>query len=107
MNLSNFIGGSNKQIVGKLKETFGKITDNDWKKIEGNFESLAGAIQKAYSVTLEEAEEMLIKCIGKNNVKKLEHSFEIYVSQTRELIKEHPMTSLLAAFVLGVFLGRK
>jgi len=39
--------GNWKQLVGKAKEKWGKLTDNDWKVVEGKRDQLVGRIQGA------------------------------------------------------------
>ena len=60
MNREEFKGHWN-EIKGKIKETFGKLTDDDLKRIEGNREQLVGAIQKRYGVAKEKAESDLLR----------------------------------------------
>ena len=38
--------GNWKQIVGKGKEKWGKLTDNDWQVVEGKRDQLVGRIQE-------------------------------------------------------------
>ena len=37
--------GNWKQIVGKAKEQWGKLTDQDWQVVEGKRDQLVGRIQ--------------------------------------------------------------
>ena len=48
--------GNWKQFVGKAKETWGKLTDNDWRIVEGTRDQLVGRIQERYGIAREEAE---------------------------------------------------
>ena len=48
--------GNWKQLVGKAKEKWGKLTDNDWKVVEGKRDQLVGRIQERYGLAREEAE---------------------------------------------------
>ena len=48
--------GAWHQIKGKVKEKWGKLTDNDLKEIEGKGEQLAGKLQERYGLAQEEAE---------------------------------------------------
>lgn len=43
-------------IKGKVKEQWGKLTDDDVDRIDGEMDQLAGAIQKRYGKSLDEAE---------------------------------------------------
>ena len=51
--------GNWKQFVGKAKENWGKLTDNDWTVVEGKRDQLVGKIQERYGITREEAERQL------------------------------------------------
>jgi uncharacterized protein YjbJ (UPF0337 family) len=51
--------GQWKQFRGKVKEQWGKLTDDDLDRIEGKRDQLVGAVQKRYGVAKEEAEKQL------------------------------------------------
>jgi uncharacterized protein YjbJ (UPF0337 family) len=53
------IKGNWKQLVGKAKEKWGKLTDDDWKVVEGKRDQLIGKVQERYGITREEAERQL------------------------------------------------
>ena len=53
------IKGDWKQVTGKVKEKWGKLTDDDLTTIEGKRDQLAGLIQKRYGYAKEQAEEEL------------------------------------------------
>jgi uncharacterized protein YjbJ (UPF0337 family) len=53
------IEGNWKQFKGKVKEQWGKITDDDLDKIRGQREQLAGKIQECYGIGKDEAERQL------------------------------------------------
>jgi uncharacterized protein YjbJ (UPF0337 family) len=44
----NRVEGSWKQVTGKVKEQWGKLTDDDLTQINGNREQLEGKIQERY-----------------------------------------------------------
>jgi uncharacterized protein YjbJ (UPF0337 family) len=46
-------------IKGKIKEKWGKLTDDDLTEINGKKEQLMGAIQKRYGLAKEKAEQEL------------------------------------------------
>jgi len=48
-----------KQFVGKAKEKWGRLTNDDWKVVEGKRDQLVGKIQERYGITREEAERQL------------------------------------------------
>ncbi len=51
------IEGSWKQLTGKAKEQWGKLTDDDLTEIAGKRDQLAGKIQERYGYARDEAEE--------------------------------------------------
>jgi uncharacterized protein YjbJ (UPF0337 family) len=51
--------GNWKQFVGKAKEKWGKLTDNDWTVVEGKRDQLVGRIQERYGIAREEAERQV------------------------------------------------
>jgi uncharacterized protein YjbJ (UPF0337 family) len=53
------VKGDWKQFQGKVKEQWGKLTDDDLDRIEGRREQLAGAIQKRYGIEKDEAEKQV------------------------------------------------
>ena len=48
-----------QQLVGKAKEKWGRLTEDDWKIIEGKRDQLLGKIQQRYGLAREEAERQL------------------------------------------------
>ena len=53
------IKGQWKQLAGKLKAKWGKLTDDDLKIAEGDSEYLAGKIQERYGVAKDEAKRQI------------------------------------------------
>ncbi|MFW8567132.1 CsbD family protein [Orrella sp. 11846] len=51
------IKGQWKQLSGKLKAHWGKLTDDDVQTVEGNAEYLAGKLQERYGLAKEEAQK--------------------------------------------------
>jgi uncharacterized protein YjbJ (UPF0337 family) len=47
--------GTWKQLTGQVKATWGKLTDDDMKQIEGNRDKLIGKLQERYGWTKEQA----------------------------------------------------
>ena len=54
--ISDRAAGAWHQIKGKVKEQWGKLTDDDLKQLEGHAEQLAGKLQERYGLAREEAE---------------------------------------------------
>jgi uncharacterized protein YjbJ (UPF0337 family) len=50
------IAGQWKQMQGKVKEKFGKLTDDDLKQIAGKRDQFIGKIQERYGLAKEEAQ---------------------------------------------------
>lgn len=46
-------------LKGKVKEQWGKLTDDDLTVLEGNRDQLAGHVQKRYGIAKEEAEKQV------------------------------------------------
>ena len=53
-------GGNWKQFKGKVKEQWGKLTDDDMTIIEGKRDQLVGKIQERYGYQKDQAEKVLI-----------------------------------------------
>jgi len=53
------IAGNWKQFQGKVKEKWGKLTDDDLTTISGKREQLAGLLQNKYGYGKEQAEKEL------------------------------------------------
>ena len=57
-NKDTFQGDWN-ELKGKVKEKWGKLTDNDLTEIQGKRDQLLGKLQKRYGLAKEKAEEQL------------------------------------------------
>lgn len=56
---SDTLKGQWKQLTGKAKQEWAKLTQDDWLGIEGDFERLSGRIQERYGIAREKAEEQI------------------------------------------------
>lgn len=54
---SDVLKGNWKIAKGKLKEAWGDLTDDEISKVEGNYDTLVGTIQKKYGYSREKTEE--------------------------------------------------
>ncbi len=54
---SDIFEGKWKQLKGKVKAQWGKLTDDDIDVAEGHSQYLAGKLQERYGITKEKAEE--------------------------------------------------
>ncbi len=57
-----------KQLRGKIKEQWGKITDYDLDKIGGKREQLVGLIQEKYGYTKEKAHQEVEQFLKRMNI---------------------------------------
>lgn len=55
------IEGKWKQFRGRVRETWGELTDDDLDKIGGKRDRLAGIVQEKYGVAKDEAERQISK----------------------------------------------
>jgi uncharacterized protein YjbJ (UPF0337 family) len=55
----NQAAGNWKQIKGKVKEKWGKLTDDDLAYVDGKRDQLLGRIQERYGIQKEAAEKQL------------------------------------------------
>jgi uncharacterized protein YjbJ (UPF0337 family) len=51
------VTGNWKQLKGKAREEWGKLTDNDYEEIGGKKDQLVGKLQEKYGWTREEASQ--------------------------------------------------
>jgi uncharacterized protein YjbJ (UPF0337 family) len=51
--------GQWKQLHGKLKAKWGKLTDDDLKVADGNVEYLTGKLQERYGIARDEARKQI------------------------------------------------
>ncbi len=58
--------GNWKIFTGKIKEQWGKLTDDDLKVLEGNRDQLVGSVQKRYGIEKEEAERQVNEFRNRN-----------------------------------------
>ena len=62
----NRVEGNWQQLRGKVREQWGKLTNDDLDVIAGNREKLAGRLQETYGIAQDEAEKQ-IKAFEKTN----------------------------------------
>jgi uncharacterized protein YjbJ (UPF0337 family) len=55
------LAGKWKQARGKVKQWWGKLTDNDLDRINGQIDQLVGTVQERYGYTREQAEKEVTK----------------------------------------------
>lgn len=63
------ISGNWKQLKGKAKEQWGKLTDDDMMVIEGKRDQLVGKIQERYGYAKDQAEKEVSDWERKNDTR--------------------------------------
>lgn len=56
---TDIIKGKWKQLNGRIKQQWGKLTDDDLTVLEGSRDYLAGKVQERYGVTKDVAEQQV------------------------------------------------
>ncbi len=56
MDISTLLKAQWKQVRGKVKEKWGKLTNDDLETISGQFDQLVGTLQEKYELTRSKAE---------------------------------------------------
>ncbi|HPE31813.1 MAG TPA: CsbD family protein [Parvularculaceae bacterium] len=56
---NDILEGKWRQLSGKVKQQWGKFTDDEVKEVEGNTQRLVGKIQEKYGVARDEAERQV------------------------------------------------
>jgi uncharacterized protein YjbJ (UPF0337 family) len=59
--------GNFTQLKGKIKQQWGKLTDDEIDQMEGNAEILAGKLQERYGIDREDAERQAKEFRDRNN----------------------------------------
>jgi uncharacterized protein YjbJ (UPF0337 family) len=67
MSNTDIAKGNFKQIKGKIKQQWGKLTDDEIDQMEGHAEILAGKLQERYGVERAEAERQAKEFQTRNN----------------------------------------
>ena len=57
----DILEGEWKQMRGKAKSWWGKLTDDDLTRVAGKFDTLAGVLQEKYGYTRQQAETEIDK----------------------------------------------
>jgi uncharacterized protein YjbJ (UPF0337 family) len=62
----DIIEGNWKEISGKIKQQWGKVTDDDVGKMKGSYEELEGLLQKKYGYQKEQANREIKSFLNKH-----------------------------------------
>jgi uncharacterized protein YjbJ (UPF0337 family) len=60
--------GQWNQLKGRVREKWGKLTDNDIDQIQGRSQQLVGRVQERYGIARDEAERQVTDWIRNTNV---------------------------------------
>lgn len=63
----DIVKGNWKEIKGKIKQQWSKLTDDQIGQMQGTYEELEGALQKHYGYQKEEAKKEIESFLKKNN----------------------------------------
>jgi len=58
---NDVFAGKWKQMRGQAKVWWGKLTDDDFNKVDGKYDQLIGLLQQKYGYTRQQAEEEFTK----------------------------------------------
>lgn len=64
---TNIVEGKWKEFKGLLRENWGKLTDDEIDKTEGNFDQIVGKLQQRYGYKLDEARKVVSGLLEKVN----------------------------------------
>ena len=73
-SLREIIEGNWKELSGKVRHEWGKLTHNDVEQIKGNLEVLAGKIEERYGTTKAEAKKQIEQWVNKALAHKAEQA---------------------------------
>ncbi len=59
--------GTWEQLKGRVRQQWGKLTDQDLERLQGHGEELAGKIQQRYGLAKDEAERQAREFRSRNN----------------------------------------
>ncbi len=76
----DILKGKWRQILGEVKMRWGRLTDNDLKRIEGSTEKLSGLLQERYGITKQEAHTQIA-----NFLETIEARIETRLEKTKDL----------------------
>ena len=64
----DIIKGNWNQIKGKLRQQWGKLTDDEISTMQGSYEELLGKLQKSYGLEKEQAKTEINAFLEKNRM---------------------------------------
>ncbi len=64
---SDILSGMWKQMRGQVKQTWGKLTDNDLQQIDGSRDKLVGVLQERYGISRDQANQEVDRFLAQHN----------------------------------------
>jgi uncharacterized protein YjbJ (UPF0337 family) len=55
------MAGNWKELKGRIREQWGRLTDDELDQVEGKWEQLSGIVQKQYGISRDEAEVQIAR----------------------------------------------
>jgi uncharacterized protein YjbJ (UPF0337 family) len=115
---SNEMAGKWQQLKGDLRSKWGKLTDDDIDRIEGNKDKLIGALQERYGYVWDEARQMVDRYLDEYGDLKTRASealravaskdnIQKFGNEVAEFVRRHPLPSLLIGLSIGYLLARR
>lgn len=65
----DILAGKWLQVRGQVKQTWGKLTDNDLDRISGRYDEIVGLVQERYGYARDQAEKEVTHFIEQFNMK--------------------------------------
>ena len=65
----DILAGKWMQVRGQVKQTWGKLTDNDLDRINGGYDELVGLVQERYGYARDQAEKEVTHFIDRLDMK--------------------------------------
>ena len=68
----DILEGKWKQMRGKVKQQWGKLTDDQLDRINGRYDELTGLIQENYGYTVEKARQEIDDFINRHDLERMD-----------------------------------
>jgi uncharacterized protein YjbJ (UPF0337 family) len=115
---SNEMAGKWQQLKDDVRSKWGKLTDDDIDRIEGNKDKLIGALQERYGYVWDEARQMVDRYLDEYGDLKTRASealravaskdnIQKFGNEVAEFVRRHPLPSLLIGLGVGYLLARR
>lgn len=125
MAMQQEVSGKWKQMIGKVKEKYGQITDNDLTQLDGSVDQLVGLVQEKTGQTRDQVEAFFEECrasydsmtervsdYAASATDTLKEGYDHLSEQTKrgydasvKTMSRHPLESVGTAFGVGMVAG--